>query len=708
MTTSMFHVTDMHCASCEARISHALKAVPGIHAVRTNPTRRELFVEHDNNKVPVLDLFGRLEQLGFTPMLEAENDMASQRKDIKRLGIAAIGMMQVVMQAIALYVGDVQNMAYEHVRLFQLASFVITLPVIFYSAQPFFFNAWSSIIQIRLPRDLLAGLSMDVPVSLALILAFSASTFTIIRGFGDVYFDSVVMFTFLLLTARLISNGLSRKSAGVSILSLLPERCTVVREASDVEIDVSALVVGDRVLVRPGERIVADGVVVEGTAHVDESLLTGEAHTVVRLAGDVVTAGTSNSFQSFEFRVQATPSESRLATIERLTKTAMSRRNGLPDKASRIASYFVCTMLLVATCTAGYWIFHDSAQALSATISVLVVSCPCALALATPAAITAALSRLQGFGVVVRDGDVLRLASDVTTIAVDKTGTLTTGRINVSQFEPLGKWSKAECFKLGAGLERSSNHPIARAFHGIDATTMQQVRIDPYGVTGECEAGLVRIGTLEYCSPRADAPATTSVKRSVWLSVNEQLAARFELEEELRSDAHSTLEAFNLEGLELVLLSGDQATNCSDFSDYLPVHSDLTPEAKRELVAQFKADSIAGKANILMLGDGINDLPALAEADVSAVVLEAPDVVQSRSNVLLLSRQLRPIYELILTARKAMLIIKQNMSWAVGYNITMIPLAASGYLAPWMAALGMSLSSILVVANSARLQSREL
>ncbi len=692
----------MHCASCETRIADALMGSPGILSVRSNPVRRELFVEHDQEEAPVLDVFGQIESLGFSPMLENDSDTMAQRRDIKRLGVAAIGMMQVVMQAIALYIGDAQGMAAEHVRLLQVASFAFTLPVIGYSAQPFFQNAWTSITSIRHPRHLITSLSMDVPVSLALVIAFTASSLTLIRGHGEVYFDSVVMFTFLLLTARLIDKGLSRRSKGVSALSLLPERCTVLRDGRDSEVNTSELVVGDHVLVRPGERIVADGMIFEGTAHLDESLLTGEADVVVKSAGERVTAGTANSYQSFEFVVEQLDKDSRLATIERLAESAMSQRPRSVNRANRIASYFVFSMLLIALVTAFYWLLRDPAQALSATIAVLVVSCPCALALATPAAITAALSRLQSCGVVVSSGDVLQTAADIKGVALDKTGTLTTGQIEIARFEQLGVWSKDECFRLAAGLERASNHPVARAFHGNELAAMREIRIDPYGVVGQSDFGEVRIGTKAYCLADHHLDDTDSDERAIWLSVNFSAAARFILKEEIRGDVSSTLDAFEKESIELVLLSGDTLRNCRAFSDRLPVFAGLTPEEKRRHLMEYRHSV----GPVMMLGDGINDLPALAEADLSAVVLEAPDSVKSVSDVLLLSRQLRPIYELLRTAKRSRRVIRQNMTWALIYNATMIPLAASGHLVPWMAALGMSLSSLLVVMNSARLQAR--
>ena len=703
MITSTFHVSDMHCASCENRISDALLSIPGILSVRANPVRRELFVEHDQEAAPVLDVFSRIEALGFSPMLESGSDTLAQRRDIKRLGVAAIGMMQVVMQALALYIGDSQGMAYEHVRLLQFASFVFTLPVIAYSAQPFFHNAWSSLTGIRHPRQLLTGLSMDVPVSLALIIAFSASTLTLARGHGEVYFDSVVMFTFLLLTARLIDKGLSRRSKGVSAMSLLPDRCTVVRDGNDSQIDTSELVIGDRVLVRPGERVVADGVIARGTAHLDESLLTGEADVVVRETGEPVTAGTTNSFQSFEFTVEQLNRASRLARIEELAATAMSQRPQSVSRANQIAGYFVFGMLVFACATALYWLITDSTQALGATIAVLVVSCPCALALATPAAITAALARLQSCGVVVSSGDILETAADIRGVALDKTGTLTTGDIRIERFEQLASWNEESCRRFAAGLERASNHPVARAFHGADATPMREVRIDPYGVVGHCDAGEVRIGTRAYCLGADSGHSNADESgRAIWLSVDRKAAARFRLAEQVRADVDVTLAAFRKVGVELVLLSGDTSANCHSFADRLPVFAGLTPEDKRRHLMTYRQKT----GPVMMLGDGINDLPALAEADISAVVLEAPDSVKSVSNVLLLSRQLRPIYQLIGTARRSRRVIRQNMTWALLYNVTMIPLAASGHLVPWMAALGMSLSSLLVVMNSARLQAR--
>ncbi len=700
MITSTFHVSDMHCSSCESRIADALTPLPGIGRVRANPMRRELFVEHDQQRMPALDLFTHIEALGFTPMLEASNYAVNFRQDMKRVGVAAIGMMQVVMQAIALYAGEAQDMASEHVRLLQLASFVFTLPVVLYSAQPFYRNAWQSIKAVKRPLHLVTNLSMDVPVALAISIAFLASVTTLLREQGEVYFDSVVMFTFLLLTARLIGKGLSEKRKTVSVLALLPDKCTVARDGIDSEVSVQDLVVGDRVVVRPGERVVADGVILTGSAHLDESLLTGEADIVVRAPGEQVTAGTVNSYQSFEFEARGLRENMRLARIERLAVAAQNSHSSQASRSSTIASYFVCGMLLVAALTAGYWWLVEPAKMLTATIAVLVVSCPCALALATPAAINAALSRLHSSGVVLASGDVLETAADITHVAFDKTGTLTTGRLEIKSIDVLGPWSSTQCLKMAAGLERMSNHPIARTFHGRDYSRIHDLRIDPLGLVGKSDDGEIRIGALSFCVPDRTEDENRDGKRAIWLSVNGSLAARFLLKEQLRSDVDSTISKFRQAGIDLMLLSGDSESNCQMFDSSLRIIAGLTPEQKREHIL----DISRSQGPVLMLGDGINDLPALATAELSASVLEAPDSVKSQSVVLLLSRKLGPVFDLLMTAKRTRSVIRQNTAWALLYNTTMIPLAASGVLAPWMAALGMSLSLLLVVTNSARLQ----
>ncbi len=699
MTISTISVSDMHCAACASKIRSALAGLQDVRATHINPVRRQVLVEH-GDAIGTLDILSTIESAGFTPTLAGLDDHdARQRSLLKRLGVAGLAMMQVMMAAVALYAGHFEGMEAAYTRLLQYTSLVFTIPVICYSAMPFFTSALGSMRRGT-------ALSMDVPVALAIAIAFATSLYHTLTGTGEVYYDSVVMFTFLLLGARYIGNRLQHRFDMTShLLSALPRTATVERQENRISVPVSALVAGDMIWVSEGAQVPVDGELDTQTAALDEALLTGESDWVHKTAHDSIFAGTLNRGAAFRMRASRAFDQSRIADIAQLADQAAVKDAPITRLTDRVAGVFIPAVLGLAAFTFLAWQILSASpeRALVAALTVLVVSCPCALSLATPAALTAAMTRLRQLGVVLTRGDALERALQVDRIYVDKTGTLTDDRpriTSVTCFEPA--WPEADCLGLAAALQRYSSHPYARAFQAVATVrTFELTNVTTVtggGVAGSLSAHQVRIGSAAFA---LDADTEDAADQAVFLSLDGAPLARFDMTNRIRPDAAAAVDALKQRGIEPVMLSGDSTERCAETARDLGIGflARQTPEAK---LAAIRADQAAGRT-VLMLGDGINDVPVLAGADLSAAVVEASELVKSKADVLLLSRRLAPLVDLFRVAAATRHITHQNLIWAALYNLTAIPVAALGLMPPWLAALGMASSSILVMLNATRL-----
>ena len=698
MSISTISVADMHCAACAGKIRRVLSGLADVKAAHVNTVRRQVLVEHGQATDP-LAILTAIESAGFTPTLAGLDDHDErQRSLLKRLGIAGLAMMQVMMAAIALYAGAFEGMEDAYQQLLRYTSLVFTIPVVCYSAVPFFTSALGS-----LKRG--AGLSMDVPIALAIGIAFFTSLHATVTGTGEVYYDSVVMFAFLLLGARYIDNRLQyRFGVTGQLLASLPLTASVERGGRREEVSVSDIAPGDTVWVAEGAQVPVDGVLDAERATMDEALLTGESDWAAKLKGGKVFAGTLNRGAGFRLRASHSADRSRIADIALLAEQADVRDARMTRISDRIAGIFIPAVLALAAATFLVWQFIAPDRAFIAALTVLVVSCPCALSLATPAALTAAMTRLRQFGVVLTSSRVLDEAVRIGRVYIDKTGTLTLDQPRVESVLVLDPaWSEAQCLALAAALQRYSSHPYARAFPMADVeddfglTDVQTV--SGQGVEGWLDGSRVRIGNQAFALP--DTTGEPLMDTAVVLSLAGRPLARFDLSNRIRPDARAAVRALKSMGIDVLMLSGDNQERCAQTAaeleiDYLARRS---PEAKLDAIRQ---DQAAG-GRVLMLGDGINDVPVLAGADLSATVVEATDMVKSKADILLLSRRLVPLAEVFRISALAGRITRQNLFWAAAYNLTAIPLAASGNLPPWLAALGMASSSILVMLNATRL-----
>ena len=694
------------CAACVWLNERHLRQLPGVISADINFSTHRARVRWDNGRIQLSQILQSVQEIGylaypFDTNRQEELFRKERNAAIRRLAIAGLGMMQVMMYAIPVYLADEGTMGLDLQALMRFASMILTTPVVFYSAWPFFQGAWRD---IKLQR---AG--MDVPVALGVGAAYAASIYGSMTSSADVYFDSVTMFVFFLLTGRFLEMNARKRSAEAaeSLVKLIPAAATRLPGWPDrLEEELVAavkLMPGDHVMVGPGDSFPADGSVVEGRSSVDESLLTGESHPVGKHEGSTVIGGTINLASPLVIKVDKIGADTVLSGIVRLLDRALAEKPRLAMLADRVASWFVLALLLVAAGVAGIWYLIEPARAFWITVSVLVVSCPCALALATPAALTAALGRLTRMGLLSTRGHALETLARATDFVFDKTGTLTTGEFSLLQVHPV-RGERETALRLAAALEQGSSHPVAAALReaaGPISESASQLHYHPgQGIEGSAGGRLYRLGTPAFvgAEPALQAAGMTVVG----LADADGPIAWFGLGDELRDQSAQLVASLKDMGLRLHLFSGDRPDNVLALARQLGIEharGGMLPEDKLDAV---KALQDAG-AIVAMTGDGVNDAPVLAQAQVSVAIDQGAEAAQAAADMVLLSSELLRLADGVRIARKAQAIIKQNLAWSVIYNAIAIPAAAMGHVTPWLAGIGMSLSSLLVVLNAMRL-----
>lgn len=707
------------CAACIWLNERHLAELPGMVQAQINYATHRAQVIWDDNQIHLSDILQAIARIGYRAhpydpnrqqyLLEHE-----RKQQLKRLGLTAALGMQVMMLAVALYFGDWSGMENRFRLFFYWVSLILTTPVVLYSAQPFFRAAWRELRQWRV--------GMDVPVSLGILGAFSASVWTTVSGQGHVYYDSVVMFVFLLLTARFFELLARRRVADVAEQQIqeTPTIATtlVVTNGEWVEasVAVAELNIGDRVLIRPGEPVPADGVILMGRSSVNESLLTGESKPILKQAGDRLIGGSLNIESPLEMEVQQIGQDTVLSQIHRLLDRAQAEKPKITQRVDRVASWFVSAVLVLAVAVGLYWWLIGSENWLQITIAVLVVSCPCALSLATPTAITASTGALLRLGLLNTRGYTLETLARVSHVVLDKTGTLTEGKLRLKAIRRLSWLSEERVLQLAAALERYSEHPIAGALvKGTNAPSlaaMQVVNSPGDGIEGFIEGQHYALGGLAFVrqqcklSDASELPENLLHNRhtTVYLARMGEWLAAFEFGDTLRADARYFVHRLRSEGLEVWLLSGDHSRITRRIArtvgiDEQQVLGGLNPDEKLEHVQTMQGHG----AVVAMVGDGVNDAPVLAGAQVSVAMGSGAQVAMLSADMIMLSNRLSSLAQAFKLGRKTRTIIRQNMIWAIIYNAFALPAAAMGFVAPWMAAIGMSLSSLIVVVNALRL-----
>jgi len=702
-------VEGITCAACIWLLEHHLKKQHGVSDVSVNLTTHRARLSWNNSETKLSTLLAEIDRIGYQAHPYQPNSeerlLAQERKRaIRRLGVAGVGTMQVMMLAAALYAGDNSaSMEGQIVEFIRWASFVLATPVALYSARPFYDAAL---------RDLRTRqLSMDVPVSLAILAAYCASAWTTATGSGEVYFDSVTMFTFFLLVGRFMEMQARHRTgrAGNALLNLLPN--SAIRLVGDEEQLISAgrLRQGDRVLIKPGHTIPADGIVRKGQTSVDESALTGEYLPLSRGIDDAVVGGTQNIEHPIEIEVTETGSDSRLSTIVRMLDRAQAEKPAVARIADRVSRYFVAATLITATVVASCWAFIDPDNAFWITLSVLVVTCPCALSLATPTALTTATGTLRTRGLLISRGHVLESFANATHVVFDKTGTLTEGNLQLHDVKPLGDLPDQTLLNIAAALEAESEHPIARAFIPFTVRRAREVKNHlGLGLEGEFDGVRYRIGRPRFAAELAAvvAPEPPDTE-GLWLLLCSEHAALgwFRLDDRIRPEAAAAVDSLAQLGLKSVMLTGDNSGAVERVADALGIdrfYKGVSPEQKLTLLNRLASEG----AEVIMVGDGINDIPALAGARVSVAMAGATDLAKTNADAVLIANDLMRLVDAVRLARKTRSIIRQNLAWALLYNLLALPLAATGFIAPYVAGIGMSASSLVVVGNALRLSRR--
>jgi P-type Cu2+ transporter len=698
-------VEGVRCAACGWLIERSLEHIPGVREIRVNPATGRAHLVWDPGVLRLSRALGTLSRLGYQPHPGSAGaaDMAlrERRGALRRLGVAGIGMMQVMMYAVALYVGAFQDMDAGLENLFRWVSLIVATPVALYSGRPFFTGAW---------RDIRTGRpGMDVPVALAVGGAWLASVMHTLAGEGEVYFDSVTMFVFFLSLARYFEMSARHRAGDTqeALARLLPEAARRLSgDGSWETVALRELKPGDIVSVRHGETLPADGRLHASGARLDESMLTGESRPRARQAGEPALAGSINLGDPMEYRIERTGGDTLVSSIGRLLDRAQSERTPIATSADRVARWFVAGVLSAAGLTWFAWNAADPSRAFEITLAVLVVTCPCALSIATPAALTAATGYLARCGLLVtRAGAIERLAR-VNRVILDKTGTLTLGQLRISSIEPLAEMGADEALGVAAALEAVSEHPIARAFAvAHPAGHASEVSVSPgLGIEGTVAGRRWRLGRPGWAAGLAGAhpPPVAGDETAVCLAHETATVAIFRLADLLRAGSRVQLDRLAELGLVAEIASGDASEVVAPVAASVGIQSwqaGMTPEDK---LAWLRLRQQAGDT-VVMVGDGVNDAPVLAGADISVAMAGGTPLAQTSADMVLLGESLAPLAQGIDHARRTLRIVRQNLAWAAGYNLLALPLAATGFIAPWMAAIGMSASSLLVVLNALRL-----
>ena len=709
----------MHCTACAINIEEALMAVPGVLSAQISAASHRGRIVWSAQTTKPSHWMKAVAKLGYTTLpandaLANEVRRADARKMLWRLGVAGLCMMQVMMYATPVYLSDPQDMAPDMVQLLRWASWVLSLPVLFFSCTPFFATAWRDLLQQKI--------SMDLPVAIGMLVTFGVSTLGTFEPAGtfgaEVYFDSFTMFVFFLLTGRWLELRLRDKTAGAleAVMNRLPD--TVHRKTDKGEWAMTTLrhlKVLDVIQVRAGEAFAADGRIVRGQTQVDEALLTGESRPLARALGGNVLAGSLNLTATVEVQVTGLGQQTQFGQMVKFMESASVSKPPMALLADRVAKPFLWGVLIAAALAAAWGWQQSPAHALMVAVSVLIVTCPCALSLATPAAMLSAAGALAKGGVLLRKLQALQTLASVDTVIFDKTGTLTNENFSLDQISTRQGVSAPQALQWAAALAHHSLHPVSRALvkaHPLPIDlSLQLENIQEFAGQG-VQATLrtlqaqsktaqpveLRLGSAVFCglaSTKEDVLHASLSDQEGWL-------ATFEFTETPRPEAEATLRALEKMGLRIQVLSGDGQASVNQLALRLGIQNAKGACSPEEKLKQVKLAQSQGH-RVAMVGDGLNDGPVLAGADVSFALGQALPLAQSKADFVLMASDLKPLVATFMLSRKTLRVVKQNLLWAAVYNFACVPLAMLGYLPAWLAGLGMACSSLGVVFNAMRL-----
>ncbi|KPH64199.1 heavy metal translocating P-type ATPase [Pseudoalteromonas porphyrae] len=692
-------VEGITCAACAWLIEKQLLNIPAIKRVDVNTSTNRAMIQWDKERTPLSELIKSLMEIGykaypFQADIEASQKQLVAKAYIRRLGVAGLMTMQVMMFAFAMYFGMFSGMEENFEQYFRWISLILASPVILYSALPFLTNAINGLKAKQL--------NMDLPVSLAIFGAYIASSYATVMQVGEVYFESICMFTFLLLLGKYLEFRARLKASEftANLQKLLPLTArTLDKDDQEHIIAAKKLKLNDRVLIKPGETIPADGVICSGTTTVDESMMTGEHLPVKKYIDHQVFAGTVNHDGVITIEINKIGQNTLLNQIIKLQHSALATRPKLVEITDKVAQWFVACLLVFASLTAIGWYQVDPAHAFWITIAVLVATCPCALSLAIPTALTCAVATLTRKGILIKQAHVLETLPQLTRVAFDKTGTLTQGRFSIDSVDLLvDSISKQQVLALAAQLESYSEHPIATAFNKYtpEQRHLYDINVHPgLGISGHDDNHHYAIGKSGWFdNSKCNAQAT--------FYVDKQPVANFYFIDEVKDNAAPLIASLQAQGLTCHMLTGDASSAGQQIAQRLKLDSFkvgcLPQDKQSEVELWSKQNEI-----VAMVGDGVNDSPVFNSAHLSIAMDTGADISKNTADVVLLNSDLAAIEHLLIISKKTRRIIKQNLALSLLYNGSILPLAALGLVAPWMAVIGMSTSSIIVICNSLRL-----
>jgi P-type Cu2+ transporter len=701
---SWIAIEGMYCPACSLNVEDALASCAGVQAVEVNGGTGTARVTWQPGEGRPSDWWKALQRAGYgaSPagdVFTSASRRRAQRMLLWRWLVAGFCMMQVMMYAVPAYIAGPGDITPDIESLLRWASWLMTLPVVAFSCWPFFQSAWRDLKHWRV--------GMDVPVALGLAIAFGASTTATfdmqsVIG-GQVWFDSITMFVFFLLSGRLLESRLRDRTAGAleALARRLPDTIERRRDDGTYErVGVRRLVAGDVIRVLAGEVVPADGEVIEGIGALDESLLTGESKPVGRGEGDAVVAGSHNLSLAIVVRVTRCGEATRFAEIVALMERASLDKPRAAQVADRIATPFLIGVIAASAAAGAWWWSAGPAHALGVAIAVLIVTCPCALSLATPAAALAAAGALARRGILVRRLQSLEACAEIDTVVFDKTGTLTQPDLAVTAIRTREGVDAAHALALAGALAQSSLHPASRAVAraaGTSSLHLSNVR----EVAGRgLQSMHIKLGSAAFCG----APPTSSSMSEVHLADDDGWLATFELEEHMRSDAPAAVTALQRLKMDVQLLSGNRELAVERLAARTGIERAFAQQTPEDKLAHVVALQSQGR-RVAMVGDGMNDGPVLARADVSIAMGHAVPLAQAKSDFIIPGAQLGAVPQLVQHARRTRRVMRENLAWAAAYNIVCVPLAALGWMPPWLAGLGMAASSLVVVLNASRLAS---
>jgi Cu2+-exporting ATPase len=711
-------VEGIHCAACVWLIERALGQTPGVVQAQVNLAGKRLSVKWNNQQIKLSAIINQLSHIGYAAVPYdpevAEGKLKQQNRALLfRMAFAGFAMMNLLWISIALYSGAADS---EFRPLFHWVGFALATPTLLYSGYPFLHSAWTGLKRLHLTMDLPIAIGASVTYLYSVYITLSQSMV------GEVYYDTVVNFLFVILVGRYL-EAISRRQAIAStqrLLDLQPRGAIVLRNNRQELLPIRAIKPGATVLVKPGDRIPVDGVILDGRSNVDESMLSGESTPVSKIHNDSVSAGTMNLDSVLTVKVEGTLRNTSLGRIIHLVEEAQTSKAPIQCVADRIVPWFVAATLFLASATFIYWISTDFELALMAATAVLIITCPCAFGLATPMSIASASGLGARHGILVKNGAVLETLSHINHFVFDKTGTLTEGRMRVKEILTIDDIQENDLLAKAATIEQFSEHSIARAI--VNTARQRELQLPEahsienqpgFGLTGKIDNQTLFIGNrawlkqnnvilndyLELCASQWESQGVTTVH----VAIDQQEAGIIAIADSLRADAKQLVSALRAKGIRMTLLSGDRKAVADSIASQLggmETIAEVLPQDKDRVIRQLQQDG----HKVAMVGDGVNDAPALVRADVGIALGSGTDISGDSADIVLMSNELDKVRLALQLSQRTLRTIRQNIAISITYNIIMVPLAMAAFITPLIAAISMPISSLLVIGNAARIR----